>query len=79
MTVFQDHLYMAWKGAFNDQGIYWSRFDGVHWIAQSRVGDVGTSVGVTLAPIFDRLYMVWKGIDDDPGIYWASFDGNNWL
>jgi len=74
--------FMAWKGAFSDQGIYYSRqshIDGVTWEPQRSVSGVGTSTGPALAVFQNNLCMVWKGIDGDQGIYYTRLGlGGNW-
>jgi hypothetical protein len=69
---------MAWKGIDNDQGIWFSSFDGSNWAPQQNVSGVGTSVGPSLAVFNGRLFMAWKGIEGDQGIWFSSFDGSNW-
>ncbi|HEY2704344.1 MAG TPA: hypothetical protein VGL20_11690 [Candidatus Dormibacteraeota bacterium] len=71
-------VYMAWKGIQQDDGIWWSTFDGASWAAQQNVGGVATSGGPSLALFGGTLYAVWKGMVDDQGIYWSSFDGAAW-
>ncbi|MEP7340892.1 MAG: matrixin family metalloprotease [Acidobacteriota bacterium] len=71
-------LFMAWKGADDDQSLYWSRNDGPGWLAQSQVEDVGSSCRPAVAQFNGRMYMAWKGVEDDSGIYWATFDGKSW-
>lgn len=44
-------IYMAWKGMDNDEGIYWSRFDGSTWAPQQNVPGVGTSARLGLANV----------------------------
>jgi hypothetical protein len=82
LAVYQDRLYIAWKGAGNDQGIYWSSFDGRTWAPQRNIGGVGTgsSVGPSLAVHQNRLYIAWKGASNDTGIYWSmlNLDGTAW-
>jgi hypothetical protein len=79
-----NNMYMAWKGESNDQGIYFSSFDGHTWAAQQKVQGVFTSVGPSLAalynvgPLVGNLYMAWKGIQGDQQMYFSSFDGTNW-
>src|SRR5215213_3832056 len=74
-----DALFMVWKGARNDSGIYWSHtargLEPQDWAPQQRVPNVGASRVPSLADLRDRLYMVWKGVEDDPGIYWAQNTG----
>jgi hypothetical protein len=43
LAVFNNRLFMAWKGVDGDQGIYFSSFDGNSWAPQQRVAGVGTS------------------------------------
>jgi hypothetical protein len=76
--AFRTGLFMAWKGARDDQGIYWSRNDGNGWSPQSRVPGVGTSARPAVTAFNGGVYMAWKGVQGDSGIYWARFDGANW-
>jgi hypothetical protein len=76
--VFQNRLYAAWKGVNNDQGIYWSSFDGRSWAPQQRIANVGTSKGPSLAVLQGLLFAAWKGVNNDQGIWWSSFDGRSW-
>ena len=62
----------------NDQGIWFSSFDGNSWAPQQNVANVATSVGPSLAVFNGRLFMAWKGMDNDQGIWFSSFDGNSW-
>jgi hypothetical protein len=43
LAVFNGQLYMAWKGEYTDQGIWWTSFDGTNWAPQQQVPGVGTS------------------------------------
>jgi len=49
----EDKLYAAWAG-INNEGIYWSTFDGTNWAAQQKIpydqGVAGPSIGVPLLP-----------------------------
>ena len=83
LAVFNDQLYMAWKGVQGDQSIWWtSTSDGQHWASQNQIAlgfGYDTSVGPSLAVLNSTLYMAWKGVDGDEGIYWAaSSDGQDW-
>jgi Papain-like cysteine protease AvrRpt2 len=69
----QTLLYAAWKGIYNDQGIYFSSFDGNNWAPQQNIANVGTSVGPAIAPFANLLYAAWKGENSDQGIYWSLF------
>jgi len=66
-----EELYMAWKGAGSDEGIYYSHLLGDKWLSQTKIDGVGTSVGPTLARSAsgNNLAMAWKGADNDEGIY----------
>lgn len=78
ITVFNNALYMAWRGAGDDKGIYWTHFDGKTWADQQLVQGASTSYTPSLTSFKGLLYMVWKGVNGDPGIYWANSDGNVW-
>ena len=71
-------LFMAWKGAGDDQTLYWSRNDGRDWLSQSRVEGVSSSCRPAVAQFNGQVYMAWKGAADDSGIYWSTFDGAHW-
>jgi hypothetical protein len=78
LAVYQNYqgqtlLYAAWKGIYNDQGIYFSSFDGNNWAPQQNIANVGTSVGPAIASFGNLLYAAWKGINNDQGIYWSLF------
>jgi hypothetical protein len=78
LTGVGNMLYLTWKGMDDDEGLYWSTFDGHRWAPQRKVPGVGTSVGPALKYHSRREYMAWKGVDDDEGIYWSTFDGREW-
>jgi kumamolisin len=79
LELFNQRLYMAWKGVEHDQRIFWSNFDGATWAPQQFVSGVATSSGVSLAVFNGKLYMAWKGMDVDQRIFWSSFDGAHWV
>ncbi|HEX7690071.1 MAG TPA: S53 family peptidase, partial [Burkholderiaceae bacterium] len=78
LAVFNNRLYMAWKGIEHDQRIWFSNFDGAGWAPQQFVGGVATSCGVSLAVFNNKLHMAWKGMDADERIWCSSFDGATW-
>ena len=79
LAVFQNKLYMVWKGKDTDPRIYFSVFDGYSWSPQQLTSsDRGTSNAPALAVFQNKLYMVWKGKDTDPRIYFSVFDGYSW-
>ena len=79
LAVFDNRLYMAWKGIEHDQRIWFSSFNGAAWTPQQFVSGVATSCGVSLAVFSGRLYMAWKGMNADEGIWYSSFDGSSWV
>jgi hypothetical protein len=72
------NLLMAWKGAGDDQGIYYSTYDGANWSAQQFMRDGGTSIGPTLTVFNAKLFMAWKGAGDDQGIYYSTYGLIDW-
>ncbi len=71
-------LFAAWKGVNDDQGIYFSSFDGAFFRPQQKVGGVGTAVGPALAMFNGNPVMAWRGVGSDQGIYYATFAGGAW-
>ena len=43
LCTYNGRLFAAWKGVNNDQGIYWSRYDGIPWTAQQHNKGDGTT------------------------------------
>ena len=78
LTVFNNALFMAWKGIEFDDGIYYTHYNGTTWAPQAKVSNYGTSAGVSLAVFNNLLYMAWKGEGNDQGIWYSSFNGNAW-
>jgi hypothetical protein len=72
LAAFKGRLYLAWKGADKDTGIYWSSSqDGKNWDQKKQVPrDAATSDRPALTVFKDRLYLAFKRIDG--GIYWTS-------
>ena len=62
----------AWKGARDDQGIYWSRLRATGLEAQQNVRGVGTSHSPALVLFQNSLFMFWKGIDGDSRVYYFA-------
>jgi hypothetical protein len=58
-----------WLSAANDQGIWYSSFDGNTWTPQQNLSDRGSYESPSLAEYGGRLYMAWRGIN------WVK-DGN---
>ena len=81
-------VYLAWKGADNDSGIYWSTTRNlvptltsptISWTQQQRVPGVGTSAGPALTCFRGTVYLAWKGAGNDAGIWWSQCgDGITW-
>jgi hypothetical protein len=83
--AYDERVYMAWKGIYNDAKVWWETFDGRHWqpqqvipVAPGNPNAVGSSVGPGLAEFKERLFAAWRGPDTDEGIWWSSFDGQQW-
>ena len=77
LAEFESRLFAAWRGIPNDDGIYWSRFDGHTWAPQKKIDFVGSAVGPSLATK-DWLFAAWRGVPGDDGIYWSRFHGVTW-
>jgi hypothetical protein len=78
LAVFNNKLYMVWKGMERDDRVFYSTFTGVSWAAQQQVPGIGSSTGVALAVYGGKLFMAWKGILADERIFYTTFDGTNW-
>jgi hypothetical protein len=72
LAALDGRLYMAWKGAGNDHGIYWNYREAGHWSAQHRVAGAGTSSRPSIEASNARLCLAWRGVGADDGIYWTS-------
>jgi hypothetical protein len=90
LAVFNNRLFMAWKGVEGDQrlflasgpvsasGIDLSKFSG-----PLNRSDQNTSQGPALAVFNGRLFVAWKGVEGDQRLFWASspdgveFDGGH--
>src|SRR5262249_22081970 len=66
---------MAWKGAGDDRGLYWTLHGVVQWEPQRRVENAGTIAGPGLAAVSGRVFMAWRGVQGDPRIYWSQWVG----
>ncbi|MFC6087378.1 matrixin family metalloprotease [Sphaerisporangium aureirubrum] len=71
-TVDGNRIMLAWKGAHDDPGIYFSLFDGEEFTGQIRVNDVGTAQGPGVCSFRGTTHLAWKGIQDDDVIYWST-------
>ena len=78
LAVFNNLLYMAWKGMERDDRIFYTTFNGTAWAPQQLIPNIATSSGVSLAVYNNELYMAWKGMNADQGIYWSRFNGTSW-
>ena len=78
LELYQNKLFMAWKGKEADQKIYYSSFDQNTWSQQLSLRDRGSSHGPAMAAYQNKLFMVWKGMDDDPKIYFSTYERNAW-
>jgi hypothetical protein len=75
LAVFSDKLYMMWYGINND-GIFWSSFDGSSWSVQNRYDKPGTRKKLALAVYQNKLYVAWQGSGDN-WIWYADFNGTD--
>jgi len=87
LAVFQDKLYMAWRGTIDDSTLYWATFDGnspslpcaQQWSPQYRKDDRGSGEGPALVVFHNQLCMFWRGIETDTTsnqhLYFSTFDG----
>lgn len=78
LALFNGKLYAAWKGANNDQNIYYSSFNGTGWAAQKAISGEGTALMPSLAAYNGKLYAMWRGMNNDEYLYFSSFDGTSW-
>ncbi|HEY7389337.1 MAG TPA: hypothetical protein VH640_12560 [Bryobacteraceae bacterium] len=69
-----NNMVIAWKGMGDDQGIYWSKFDGNSWTPFQNIAGRGTSHAPALASAGDRLFMFWKGMGDEQRIFFSWLD-----
>ena len=68
-TQHGNRIMLAWKGAQEDQAIYFSLFDGNEFTGQIAISGVGTSEGPAVCRLGGTTYMAWKGVEDDSVIY----------
>jgi hypothetical protein len=84
LAVFQDKLFMAWRGVSGDQDLYWATYDGnpnLTWSKQNGLGDRASFDVPALGVFQDQLFMAWRGVEGDENLYWATYDDNdprNW-
>ncbi|MFD7770924.1 matrixin family metalloprotease [Streptomyces sp. NPDC059787] len=71
-TVDGNRIMLAWKGAKDDGGIYFSMFDGNGFTGQINVFGVGTSQGPAVCSFGETLFMAWKGSEADNTIWWSQ-------
>lgn len=73
-----NHVYAVWRGSFNDQTLWWSRFDGDNWIPQQHIPGFLSSIGPSVVWWQGVLFAAWKGMDKDEKLWYSSWDGKNW-
>lgn len=82
LRVDRDRLFVFWKGAGEDQRLFFnSTADGGNFTEQRVVrGAGGTSEGPAAAALHGRLYTIWKGSTTDPRLFYSiSADGLDYL
>jgi hypothetical protein len=76
LAVFNNRLYMVWKGVEGDQHLYLASStnpdDPGNWAFGQMNASLNTSQGPALAVFNNRLYMAWKGVEGDQRLFWAS-------
>lgn len=80
LAVFNNRLYMAWKGQFTDQRLYVSNTtDGSSWTPPQSSDALKTNQSPALAVFNNQLNMAWQGTTGDQSLLWSSItDGSNW-
>ena len=71
-TVRGNVIVLAWKGAGDDTGIWFSFFDGTEFSGQTLFPNAGTSTGPSVVQAGGKTYMAWRGIGDDSNIWWSQ-------
>lgn len=72
-------VFMAWKGAKNDTGLYWTRRLNGRWEAQRHIPGVGTSAAPALCGFDGKIAMAWKGVPGDDRLWWSTWtDAGGW-
>jgi hypothetical protein len=69
---YRNRLFAFWKGSGDDQGIYWSNFDGQAWVLPQKIPGANSAFGPASALLGKRLYVGWKGATTNQ-INWSSF------
>jgi hypothetical protein len=79
LTGFNRQLFMAWKGAGTDVGLFLaSSSDGKSFADKQQRPEQKTSQGPALAVVNNRMSMAWTSADSQ-NLQWASTpDGNDW-
>lgn len=79
LAMFGGRAVMAWRGAENDQTIWFSqRNSNATWEAQAPVPGATSACGPALAEFKGKLYMAWRGPEGDEQLRWSQFDGTTW-
>jgi hypothetical protein len=88
LAVFQNRLYLFWRGIEGDDNVYYSWLDSgsSKWRPQQNVAyvdpqsggaaSIGCSHGPSATQHGTRLLLAWKGVEDDTSIYFSLFDGS---
>jgi hypothetical protein len=63
-TTRGDTIVLAWKGAREDKGIYFSRLRNGEWSGQINIPNIGSATGPALANFNGRLELAWRGDND---------------
>lgn len=77
LAVFQDKLFMAWRGVSGDQDLYWATYDESDprkWTDQHPLTDRASFDVPALAAFQGKFFMAWRGVEGDENLYWATYD-----
>jgi len=78
LAALDNKLYMSWKGAGNDERIWFTIINGSPWYVAKQAPGVWTSDGPAMAPYMNKIFMAWKGMGDDGRIWHTTFNGAMW-
>ncbi|MFH8753617.1 hypothetical protein ACH4EH_40780, partial [Streptomyces rimosus] len=71
-------LYMAWRGALGDTGLWWSQTrNGITWTPHQRVFGAMSLERPALAAWRGLLYLAWRD-ERDQALWWAVSDRSSW-
>lgn len=78
LAFYRDRLYVGFRGAGDDERLWWTSFDGNRWEAPSVILGGASRLGTALAVYNDRLYAAWRDPSPQSGLWYAAFSGSIW-